>query len=229
MADYKALNTIAYEHLRRMIYSSELEFNKVYSETKLAAQLSISRTPIRDALNRLSQERYIDILPNRGFTLHTPTQGDIFEAFHVRMMIESYCARIVSSHYPDTAARTAVARMEDAIDMQRHLLEDDKSYSLSQFWLDDLAFHKAPLEFLNIPSLMRQYESFMYVFMPHHLIREFDMHQKQPLALERHHSTLVEHAAITEAIKSHDDDRLQKAIRSHLDSSLKALYASVED
>ena len=50
MSDYKALNAIAYGHLRRMIYASELEFNKVYSETKLAAQLSISRTPIRDAL-----------------------------------------------------------------------------------------------------------------------------------------------------------------------------------
>ena len=44
MSDYKALNAIAYGHLRRMIYASELEFNKVYSETKLAAQLSISRT-----------------------------------------------------------------------------------------------------------------------------------------------------------------------------------------
>lgn len=229
MSEYKALNTIAYEHLRRMIYASELEFNKVYSETKLAAQLSISRTPIRDALNRLVQERYIDILPNRGFKLHTLTQGDIYEAFHVRMMIENYCADIVGRHYPDTAARTVVARMEDALDMQHHLLEDDTAYSLSQFWLDDLAFHKALLEYLNIPSVITQYESFMYVFMPHHLIREYDAHQKQPLALERHRSTLVEHAAITEALKSHDGDRIQKAIRTHLDSSLKALYVRMED
>ena len=229
MAEYKALNTIAYEHLRRMIYGSELEFNKVYSETKLAAQLSISRTPIRDALNRLVQERYIDILPNRGFRLHTPTQGDIFEAFHVRMMIESYCAKIVSRHYPDTAARTTVARMEDAMDMQRNLLEDDTAYSLSQFWLDDIAFHKPTLEYLNIPSVITQYESFMYVFMPHHLIREYDAQQKQLTALDRHRSTLVEHAAITEAIKSHDDERIQNAIRNHLDSSLKALYVRMED
>ena len=98
MASYKALNSIAYDHLRDMIYKSELEFNKIYSETKLAAQLSISRTPIRDALNRLAQERYIDILPNRGFILHTPTQADIVEAFHVRMMIEGYCAQIVAKH-----------------------------------------------------------------------------------------------------------------------------------
>ena len=119
--------------------------------------------------------------------------------------------------------------MEDALDLQQHLLEDDDAYSLSQFWLDDLAFHKAPLEYLNIPSLITQYESFMYVFMPHHLIREFDAHQKQPLALERHRSTLVEHAAITEALKSHDVDRIKKAIRTHLDSSLKALYVRMEN
>ena len=95
---------------------------------------------MRDALNRLAQERYIDILPNRGFRLHTPTQADIIEAYHVRMMIEGYCAKIVARHYPDAAARAAIDRMEDALDMQQNLLEDDTAYSLSQFWLDDLPF-----------------------------------------------------------------------------------------
>ena len=229
MPAYKTLNTVAYDHLRRMIYSSELEFNRIYSETKLAAGLSISRTPMRDALNRLAQERYIDILPNRGFRLHTPTQADIMEAFHVRMMTECYCSGVVARHYPDAAARAAVQRMEDALDRQRRLLQDDGAYSLSQFWLDDLAFHKAPLEYLNIPSLIAQYERFMHVFMPHHLIREFDARQRQPRAVERHRSTLVEHAAITEAMKSRDPARLEGAIRAHLDSSLKALYAQTKE
>ena len=67
---------------------------------------------------------------------------------------------------------------------------------------------------MNISSIITQYESFMYVFMPHHLIREYDAHQKQPAALDRHRSTLVEHAAITEAIKSHDLERVGKAIRA---------------
>ena len=133
MSDYKTLNNIAYDHLRGMIYNSELEFHRIYSETKLAAQLSISRTPIRDALNRLAQERYIDILPNRGFMLHTPTQADIVEAYHVRMMIEGYCAEIVANHYPDTASRAVIDRMEDALLQQQRLLEDDGAYSLGQF------------------------------------------------------------------------------------------------
>lgn len=228
MSEYKTLNNIAYDHLRRMIYSGDLSFNRIYSETKLARELSISRTPMRDALNRLAQERYIDILPNRGFMLRTPTQADIVEAYHVRMMTEDYCSRIVALRYPDARARNAVAMMEDALEQQQRLLSEDGSYSLSQFWLDDLNFHKAPLLYMDISSLIVQYESFMHIFMPHHLIGDADAHLRHPRAMERHRSTLDEHAEIVEALKSRDPDRVTGAIRAHLDSSLRALYESRE-
>ena len=229
MSEHRMLNNVAYDHLRGMIYSGELEFNRIYSETKLAARLSISRTPMRDALNRLSQERYIDILPNRGFMLHTPTQADIVEAYHVRMMIEVYCAQIVARHYPDAKSRAAIDRMEDALFQQQRLLEDDASYSLSQFWLDDLIFHKSLLEYMNISALNLQYDTYMHIFMPHHLVEDTGIHQRQPRALDRHRSTLVEHAEITEALKSRDEQRVSAAIRAHLDSSMRALYMPVED
>ena len=228
MSDYKPLNDRAYEHLRAMIYNRELEFRRVYSETRLAAALSVSRTPIRDALNRLAQERYIDILPNRGFMLHTPTQADIVEGFHVRMMMEGYCAGIVARDYPSAPARAVIGRMEDALDRQQRLLEDDSVYSLSQFWQDDLAFHRALLEYMGISALLAQYDRIMYTFMPHHLIRRQDGGQMEPQVLERHRSTLVEHRAITEALKGRDPERLQEAIRAHLDSSLRALYERME-
>ena len=229
MSDYKPKNDLAYDHLRGMIYSGELAFKTVYSETKLASELSVSRTPIRDALNRLAQERYIDILPNRGFMLHTPTQADIIEAYHVRMMIEGYCAEIVARHYPDAAARAAIDKMEDALSQQQRLLEDDSAYSLSQFWLDDLSFHKALLEYMNISSMNAQYDRFMHIFMPQHLVEDETTGGMHPRALDRHRTTLVEHAAITEALKSHDLERVRQSIRAHLDSSLKALYVRLED
>lgn len=228
MSEYRSLNIKAYDHLRSMIFSGELEFRRVYSETKLAAQLSISRTPIRDALNRLAQERYIDILPNRGFILHTPTQADIIEAYHVRMMIEGYCGEIVARHYPDAPARAVISRMEDALDQQHRLLEEDGAYNLSQFWQDDLCFHSALLAYVNISSLGPQYERHMHIFTPRHLIDDTDARQLQPRALERHLSTLKEHAAITEALKSRSPDNVLGAIRAHLDSSLKALYVQPE-
>ena len=229
MSEHRMLNDVAYDHLRGMIYSGELEFNRIYSETKLAARLSISRTLMRDALNRLSQERYIDILPTRGFMLHTPTQADIVEAYHVRMMLEVYCAQIVARHYPDAKSRAAIDRMEDALFQQQRLLEDDAAYSLSQFWLDDLIFHKSLLEYMNISALNLQYDTYMHIFMPHHLVEDTGIHQRQPRALDRHRSTLVEHAEITEALKSRDEQRVSAAIRAHLDSSMRALYMPVED
>ena len=112
MSDYKPLQNVAYDYLREMIYSRELEFGMIYSETRLARELSISRTPIRDALNRLSRERYIDILPNKGFQLHKPDENDIREAYHVRMMIECYCGENLARECGTEAAQTAIARMQ---------------------------------------------------------------------------------------------------------------------
>ena len=112
---------------------------------------------------------------------------------------------------------------------QQRLLEDDGAYSLSQFWLDDLAFHRAPLEYMNISSLNAQYDGCMHIFMPHHLIEGENILQMQPRTLERHRSTLIEHAAITEALKSRDEARALAAVRAHLDSSLRALYVPVEE
>ena len=177
MQEYKTLNNIAYDHLRRMIYDGELAFNRIYSETKLARELSISRTPMRDALNRLAQERYIDILPNRGFRLHSPTQAEIIEAYHVRMMIEGYCGQMLARHFPDARSRNAIAAMEAALEQQERLLADDERYSLNRFWLDDQTFHKALLEYLDISSLLAQYESYMHIFMPHHLVEDADLNQ----------------------------------------------------
>lgn len=223
MSEYKALNNIAYEHLRGMIYNCEFEFGKIYSETKLAAQISISRTPMRDALNKLAHERYIDILPNRGFSLHTPSQADINEAYHIRLMIESYCADIVSTDYPTDHAIKTITRMEEALQQQHRLLENDEAYNISQFWLDDLAFHKALLEHLNILSLIQQYESVMYIFMPHHLIRDPSIHEKDSSVFERHRSTLIEHNNIIQALKSKDRNNIRSAVYTHIDSSVKAL------
>ena len=78
------LNEQAYEHLKKMITEDQLSYQEIYSETKLAKELGISRTPFRDAIHRLVQEGYIDIIPSKGFRLHQLTQQDVTETFQVR-------------------------------------------------------------------------------------------------------------------------------------------------
>ena len=228
MSEYKALNNVAYDHLKNMIYNCEFESGRIYSETKLAAQISVSRTPMRDALNKLALERYIDILPSRGFALHTPDRADVNEAYHIRLMIEDYCAETVAADDPGSHTLETVARMEEALRQQQRLLDNDEAYSIGRFWLDDLIFHKALLEHLNISSLIQQYESVMYIFMPHHLIRNSGAGEKESRVLERHRSTLVEHANIVEALKTGSRAETRSAVYAHIDSSLKALMQRME-
>ena len=138
MTRRRSLQTAAYDHLKRMIYSAELQFGVIYSETKLAGQLAISRTPIRDALNRLAHERYIDILPNRGFQLHLPNATDLREAYHVRLMIEGYCTELLARIRALTRRRgdhdVQVVTFEDlSLDQGTHDLScDSRTGHLSQ-------------------------------------------------------------------------------------------------
>ena len=85
------LNEQAYQHLQGLIMEGQFAYNQIYSETKLSKELGISRTPFRDAVHRLTQEGYIDIIPSKGFMLHKLTRQDIDETFQVRSALECYC------------------------------------------------------------------------------------------------------------------------------------------
>ena len=221
MSDYKPLQNVAYDYIREKIYSRELEFGMIYSETRLARELSISRTPIRDALNRLSRERYIDILPNKGFQLHKPDENDVREAYHVRLMIECYCGEILAREYSTEGAREAVDRMQECLDHQIALLDCERSVDLRQFWLEDQEFHFAPLNYLNISAFNMQYDSFLHIFMPHYL--------KDDYVLGRNHSTIVEHRAIVEGLRSGDPQKARSAIEKHLNSTLRLCMINFND
>ena len=96
------LNEQAYEHLKKMITEDQLSYQEIYSETKLSRELGISRTPFRDAIHRLVQEGYIDIIPSKGFRLHQLTKKDVVETFQVRSALETYCAmEITRATHPE--------------------------------------------------------------------------------------------------------------------------------
>ncbi len=66
LSERKSLTTIAYEQLEELIVTAELEPGAILSEATLVAQLSIGRTPIREALQRLEREGLVRIMPRKG-------------------------------------------------------------------------------------------------------------------------------------------------------------------
>ena len=69
MKEKSFLQMQAYDSIKNGILNGELEPGQLYSETKLSAKIGISRTPMREALQCLSQDGYITIIPSKGFMI----------------------------------------------------------------------------------------------------------------------------------------------------------------
>lgn len=80
--------------LREMIADGTLAGGQPLRQDELAAQLGISRTPVREAIARLQAEGLAVVEPNRGATVFRPSPDELKEIYEVRMLLEPYAAKI---------------------------------------------------------------------------------------------------------------------------------------
>ena len=145
------LNEQAYQHLQSLIMTNKLSYQKIYSETKLAKELGISRTPFRDAIHRLAQEGYIDIIPSKGFTLHQLTKKDVDETFQVRSALETYCTFQISNQADTMNAKKLFLELDLIMENLKRILETTQS--IEEFSEYDFQFHT---HHLTVPLSARQ-------------------------------------------------------------------------
>jgi DNA-binding GntR family transcriptional regulator len=86
----------AYLALRELIVSLELAPGALVKEPELVERLGIGRTPVREALRRLSQERLIEVFPRRGMVVTTVDVRDLARLCEVRLALEPEAARLAA-------------------------------------------------------------------------------------------------------------------------------------
>jgi DNA-binding GntR family transcriptional regulator len=86
----------AYEQIRKLILQRRSTERFALSENSLAAELKMSRTPIREALQRLQTEGFIEIHPNRGVVIPEVSVVEVNETFALRMAVEEFVIREVA-------------------------------------------------------------------------------------------------------------------------------------
>lgn len=164
MAEFKSLQETAYNYIRSKVLSGQLQPGVLYSETKAAAEINISRTPMKDALVRLSQERLIDILPSKGFRLHVMSDEDILQTCQARTAVEGFCAMqlALNRHTPDGQA--TLRAMETVLSDMVQFLEQDgpQPKNIDAFLEWDLQFHQALVDFSGNDELLQLFNSYHY-------------------------------------------------------------------
>ena len=194
------LNEQAYQHLQKLIMQGQLNYNEIYSETKLSKELKISRTPFRDAIHRLAQEGYIDIIPSKGFMLHQLTRQDIDETFQIRSALECYCALQITRAYETAPVKLLLKELRHLTDMLKEIL--DTTSSIEDFCEYDFQFHTKIISYVQNRQFSALFDTFKY-----------RMRKLAELSLAhegRMIDTYNEHLAILEAMEKGDFEHIYK-------------------
>lgn len=202
----KPLQMQAYEYMKEKILNNEFTPGEIYSETKIAAEIGISRTPFRDAVQRLVQEGYIDIIPSKGFMLHEMEVRDIVETFQVRTAIEGYCAMLAAREADSDKAGELFAELER---LMGKLVDSAEENNMTRFVECDNQFHLMLVAYAGNSAFDEMFG--MYI----HRIR--NMAISSLMHPGRVAETLREHEDIIRSMKSGDIEAVNNAVAAHME------------
>ena len=154
------LQKYAYDYLKDMILSGKLIDNEIYSETKIAKEIGISRTPMRDALRHLSQEGFIDILPSKGFILHRLTEKDIMEILQIRCAIEGYATYLLTKQNKTEHGIKTINKLRNILKKQEDIISTSRN--LVEFTEYDTLFHTTIVSFAENYAFNEMFDNYMY-------------------------------------------------------------------
>jgi len=206
---YTAANLI-YQALRDDIVAMRMPPGEPINEKAAALKYGVSRTPVREALLRLSGEHLVEIFPQSGtFVTRIPIAA-LPEAILVRKALEELTARDAAQN----ADADQVAALRQSIDRQQNLA---RAGDRNLFHEADDTFHADVAGISGHPSIWRLISQVKL---------QLDRYRRLTLPVPGRMNRVVdEHAAVVAAIAAHDGAAASAAMAAHLDG----LSASIRD
>jgi len=199
-----------YRTLRDAIISTTLAPGQRISENELAERFAVSRTPVREALIRLRDDRFVQIVPQLGTYVTRISSAALADAQFIRESLECAAVRLAATRADaaDIAALRGLVRRQSEVTGR----EDDERFAV----LDD-EFHAAICELAGHSVAWEVAQR-----VKGHLNRVRRLSLPQPRYLEE---MVIEHGLVLEALAAHDPDAAEASLRHHLRMVLSALPA----
>ncbi|MCC3145611.1 GntR family transcriptional regulator [Halanaerobium sp. Z-7514] len=133
---YEPLRKQVYNVLREAILKGELMIGEKITEMEIADELSVSRTPVREAFRMLEQEELINIIPQQGvFVAGIETKKEIDDIFQLRAELEGLAAYLAAQNISEKQKEQLKAYTEELKD---HIDHNDYRGCIKV----DIAFHR---------------------------------------------------------------------------------------
>jgi DNA-binding GntR family transcriptional regulator len=194
--------------IRNAIVKLDFTPGEFIQKEAICRRLGVSRFPVSEALGRLAEEGFVDILPQRGTRVSRIDIAACRHAMFMRRAIEGEAMRVITPHVDDAL----IARIEENLREQELAIEGDDG---SKFFRLDHAFHDLLLGALGYRRVQSVVDAARAKL---DRTREFLLR-----APHRRSRSYVEHVAIAEALKRRDPEAAQRAMVRHLDRSMEEI------
>ena len=201
------LRVSVYEALTEMIIDGTLHRGQHLVEVDLAGMLGVSRQPVREALQRLHNEGWVDLRPGFGATVHVPAEDEVDQLLGARAAIEAEAARLAARHPTKEQVaklrelcRAGVACL-DAGDIDGAVRTNGELHLL----VSQMSGNKFLIDFAaQVDRRVRWYYT--------------------PVAHVRGQASWREHTRLVKAIADGDEDRAAQIMRLHVEFTRKAYH-----
>jgi len=196
-----------YDALLELITTRALGPGQHLVENELAGHLGVSRQPVREALQRLNTEGWVDLRPAQGAFVHEPTEEEADQLLSVRTLLEAEAARLAAAN----SGRPGIEALEELCSQgERAVAADDVDLAVAT----NAAFHAKVMELAGNVVLSE-------------LAAQVDRRVRwyyTPVARQRGTQSWVEHRELIEAIASRDEQRATEVMRAHTEHTRRTYH-----
>lgn len=197
---------VAYRIIRKSIIDGDLVQGEKISEEALVRLCQVSRTPVRDALRKLSFEGFVLQRKNQGAWVKSWSDDEVREVYEARARMEGLIVRLATHKItPDSLERLS----RNTEELARIIDHEHDNQALAEHFLElNLAFHNQLYAIANNPRLSDLMPALSPPPVVHRTARHFDR--------ERVRQSNEDHRALVRAMSKSDENWAESIVKSHI-------------
>lgn len=209
----KSLREMVYQSLKKSIIHGELKGGERLKEEKLANQMGISRTPVREAFHKLEKDELLYRLPKGGFAVRNFKKEDVEEIFGIRSALESYAAYLATLYITPHELTLLEKKIKES-EMALINGEDDKLVRLNT------EFHDLLYKSCKSKKLIEMINNFRDYF---YRYRHTLLHTEGGFKY-----SVESHRKMLEAMRKKNPRLVERLVRQHLERGKKIILQEID-
>jgi len=204
----QSLRDQAYEAIKDRIITCQFKPGECINEASVSELLGLGRTPVHQAIDRLMLEEMVEVIPRKGVIVKPVILQDVLQMIDVRMINEAQCARLAA----ERADNSHIESISEVLGRAQKAISGRDIHAMMSL---DREFH------LLLASASKNFElAEVLRKLNERSLRFWFISFTTP---DHHHNFQQQHEALYEAIRSHDADEAERAMRVHIEAFRKSV------